>query len=164
MWCNGYDYAAIETKKLARKTIQLSNKRKKEKTLGDDSRNPSADGDHYSLYQYWHVTNCTVEYISSFRSSPVDCSGSTVFLFPPRGRVELLSFCCDAMSYAVLCGYRRFSRQMAPYVYDGRQEGDSDSVESGEKSFLCAQTGIEPAISRLWDEYDTTRPLPAHYS
>jgi hypothetical protein len=40
--------------------------------------------------------------ISSFRSFPVDCSGSTVFFFPPRGRVELLSFCCDAVSYAVM--------------------------------------------------------------
>jgi hypothetical protein len=35
-------------------------------------------GDHYSLYQYGHVSNCTVEF-SSFRSSPVDCSGSTFF-------------------------------------------------------------------------------------
>jgi hypothetical protein len=42
------------------------------------------------------------------------------------------------MSYAVLCGYRGFSRQMAPYVYDISREGDSDSVESGEKSFFSA--------------------------
>jgi hypothetical protein len=79
--------------------------------------------------------------ISSFRSSPVDCSGITVFFFPPRGRVELLSFCCDVMSYAVLCGYRGFLRQMAPYVYDVSREGDSDSVESGEKSFFVRPAG-----------------------
>jgi hypothetical protein len=31
-------------------------------------------GNHYSLYplyQYWHAANCTVELISSFRSSPI---------------------------------------------------------------------------------------------
>jgi hypothetical protein len=29
--------------------------------------------------------------VASFRSSPVDCCGSTVFFLSPRGRVELLS-------------------------------------------------------------------------
>jgi hypothetical protein len=47
------------------------------------------------------------------------------------------SNCClfAAMYHAVLCGYRGVSRQMAPYVYDVSREGDSNSVESEEKSF-----------------------------
>jgi hypothetical protein len=51
---------------------------------------------------------------------------------------------------------------MAPYVYDVSREGDSNSVESEEKSFVHP-AGIEPATSRLWDEDGTTRPLPVHH-
>jgi hypothetical protein len=50
-------------------------------------------GDHYSLYQFWHVTNCMVEF-SSFRSSPVDSSGSTFFFSTWAGRAVVLLLQC----------------------------------------------------------------------
>jgi hypothetical protein len=75
---------------------------------------------------------------------------------PPCGRVELLSLCCD-----VVCGFLR--------GIDGAKRQSMTSVGEvtaeegrGRKCLLCAQPGIEPANSRLRDEYGTTRPLPAH--
>jgi hypothetical protein len=50
---------------------------------------------------YWHVINCMVELMSSFRSSPVDCSGSTGVSssFLHMGR----SSCCLLLQCLMLC-------------------------------------------------------------
>jgi hypothetical protein len=109
-------------------------------------------GDHHSLYQYWQFTNCTVELFSSFRSSPVDCSGCTFFSL--RGRVELLSCCCD-----VLCGFSWKDRWRQTSKCDISRWGNSGR---GKRKVFVHPAGIEPSISRLWEEDGTTRPSPVH--
>jgi hypothetical protein len=96
--------------------------------------------------------------VSSFRSSPVDCSGSAVFYLHVGG----LSCClyCDVLCCAMWIFVDRIDGAICHLTLCSRW-GDSGSVE---RKVFVHPAGIKPTNSHLWEECGTTRPLPVHLS
>jgi hypothetical protein len=78
------------------------------------------------------------------------------------GGTSKLSFsvqCWPVRCCSVLC---KFSRRVGGAKRQSMTSVGEVTAEEGSEKFVCTQTGIEPATSRLWDEDGTTRPLPVH--